>query len=288
MTAFSTVVAIACNEPPTEDVTVELSGDAPRPLASDGRSYVTGYYALDLDGIDAGIVQKVEGGDVDGEVAVALGLPLAAPVEAWVRDLLGSEEARRSGSIVQCGRDFDTYKKVEFDRALLTEVTLCALDMKSKDPCWLTLKFTPEAVRTKEIPAIDPVALPKAEPLDLHVDIGGLAAAKVSKVDALTIKQTRLTDDVGVERDYAKEPGKIDFPNLRLTVPRDTKLPTTADHEKNGSLVYLPRNGGKELLRFRLKGLGDFQTNRNSMELEIEAPVESMELASPADDPKRE
>lgn len=42
--------------------------------SSDGRSYVTGYFDLQLDGIKCGLIQKFEGGDVEGEVTT---LPLA-------------------------------------------------------------------------------------------------------------------------------------------------------------------------------------------------------------------
>src|SRR5689334_14160726 len=37
--------------------------------APSGRSYVAGYFALDLDGQDVGIVEKIAGGDVVAEVA---------------------------------------------------------------------------------------------------------------------------------------------------------------------------------------------------------------------------
>jgi hypothetical protein len=38
-------------------------------MPSEDRSYVKGNFAVDLDGLKEGIVQKVEGGDVEGEVA---------------------------------------------------------------------------------------------------------------------------------------------------------------------------------------------------------------------------
>ena len=43
-------------------------------MASDGRSYVTGYFAMDLDGVKCGLIQKFEGGDVEGQVTT---LPIA-------------------------------------------------------------------------------------------------------------------------------------------------------------------------------------------------------------------
>jgi hypothetical protein len=37
---------------------------------------------------------------------------------------------------------------------------------------------------------------------------------QVSKVDSLTVKQTAVTDDIGDARDYQREPGKMDIPNV--------------------------------------------------------------------------
>ncbi|MEO5955471.1 MAG: hypothetical protein ABIR36_07255, partial [Nitrospiraceae bacterium] len=42
--------------------------------------------------------------------------------------------------------------------------------------------------------------------------------SKVSKIEALTIKQTMAQNSIGETRDYQKEPSKLEFPNLVISL----------------------------------------------------------------------
>jgi hypothetical protein len=37
-------------------------------------------------------------------------------------------------------------------------------------------------------------------------------------VDSFTVKQSVAVDDIGVSRDYLREPTKLEFPNLKITM----------------------------------------------------------------------
>jgi hypothetical protein len=55
-------------------------------------------------------------------------------------------------------------------------------------------------------------------PGNFKLSIPGIDCSRVSKIDAFTIKQKAAQDTLGQVRDLAKEPGKLEFPNLALYV----------------------------------------------------------------------
>lgn len=272
--------------------------DVTTAAASDGRSYVTGYFAMDLDGYSCGIVRSVEGGDAEGEVVVekttvggltkkhignvkyndfSVQLPLApSPCTQWVSDLLAGKSTRHSGRVLGYDSALTQTSVREFGNALITEVTLPALDAGSKDAAYMTLKFSPEYVRNKKgdgSKVDSPIT--KGKPVltsNFAVTIGKLAAARVKKVESLTIKQSIATAAVGEARDYAKEPGKLEFPNLKLTISA-VDVPSWAEwhqsfvvagknsdeEELTGTIRFLDATMKETLFTVSLSGLGIFK-----------------------------
>src|SRR5262249_40943580 len=135
-------------------------------MASDGRSYTSGFFALKLDNVNCGIVQKVEGGDVEGAVInipvahddytkkqvggprfkpinLQMGLGMGKPVRDWIIASLEMNYLRKSGEVqfADFKRDIRTVR--EFTDALVSEVTFPACDAGSKEPAYMGLKFTP-------------------------------------------------------------------------------------------------------------------------------------------------
>lgn len=64
------------------------------------------------------------------------------------------------------------------------------------------------------------------QPQDFHT--APPPAANVNKVDSLTVKQGAQTDDIGNARDYAREPGKLEYPNVTGGTATGTSTTTTA------------------------------------------------------------
>jgi hypothetical protein len=271
-------------------------------MASDGRSYVTGYFALDLDGLACGLIQKFEGGDIEGEVTnlplahdyyikkhignvkyndytVQMGLSMGQPVKDWIDASLAMNYMRKSGELKKADFKREVRQAQEFKDALLTEIGFPACDGAAKDAAFMTLKFSPWISRTKKgdgskVDNPADMAQKTFHPSDFRFTIDGLdkSCAKVSKVDAINIKQSVVSDQVGTERDYFKEPGKIDFPALKITMSEEYSHEFFAWHEdfiingnneedkhKTGSLVFLNRTRQKELLTLTLSGLGIFK-----------------------------
>jgi hypothetical protein len=128
--------------------------------------------------------------------------------------------------------------------------------------------------------------------------------AKVSKIDAFTVKQTAVTDNIGEGRDYQKEPGKLTFPNLKITLAESAAQSWLAWHEdfvlkgnndetreKSGMLSFLSPNRQDVLAQIKFYNMGIFRLQVEKAEanadqikrVQAELYVERMEfLLGPA------
>jgi hypothetical protein len=264
---------------------------------------------MDVDNVKCGLIQKFSGGDIEGEVTtlplahdyyvkkhignvkynafdVQMGLSMGQPIKDWVDASLAMNYMRKSGEL----KAADFKRKVRhiraFQDALLTEIGFPACDGAAKDAAFMSLKFQPWTVRNKkgDDSTVDnpaDMAQKHWHPSDFRFVIDGLdkACAKVSKIDAINIKQTVVRDHIGQERDYFEEPGKIEFPNIKIILSEEYSHDFFAWHEdfvingnneeekhKSGSLVYLNRNRQKELLTLTLSGLGIFKISAAARE----------------------
>ena len=230
-------------------------------MASDGRSYVTGIFALDLDGVACGIVQSFQGGDIAGDVVslpmahdyyikkhignvtyapydLKMGLAMGQPVKDWIDASLAMNYMRKSGELKAMDFKREVRHIREFNDALITEIGFPACAAAGKDPAFLNLKFAPWRTRNKKgdgSKGENPTDWAQKQwlPTDFRLQIDGLAQpmAKVSALDSLVVKQTTALDAVGPERDYFLEPAKIDYPNLKFTMSEEYSHDLFAWHE---------------------------------------------------------
>jgi phage tail-like protein len=134
-----------------------------------GRAFSAGRFLLELDGIPCGFLHSVEGGAIRADVVavpgqsyfdekhlgqlryedfvVRLDLSLEKAVYDWITDTWNGKWRRRDGSIVAVDVQLKAVSEHQFFQALLTEVTVPAMDAASKDPAYLTMKFAPEYTR---------------------------------------------------------------------------------------------------------------------------------------------
>ena len=269
------------------------------------RPWVAGYYQLNLDGIDVGIVQKVGGGSIKAEVAkipqstlhliknqignltyedfnLQCGLAMGSPFKDWVKASLDSAHIYKNGDIQQADFNRKVQQIREFKNALITEVGFPAADAAAKDVAYLTVKFAVETTRLKAgggevLNKPNNMNQTMFRPENFRLVIDGLeqTCAKVSKIDALTVKQTVARDNIGDARDYELIPGKLEMPNLKITFNENVVEPMAAWHqtfvidgkndvsqEKNGRLEFLSADRSKVLLALEFKGLGIFNLSR--------------------------
>jgi len=299
--------------------------------SADGRSYVSGNFMLDLDGAKSGFLKSVDGGGIKADVIqeppgesyyskkhignpkyeefeIAIGAAMSKAVYDWISTSWQGNHTRKSGSIIAADFQLNAVAQRDFFNALLTETTIPSADAGSKDPAYMTLKFAPELTR-KGKPSGGKLSGPgKGEqklwlPSNFRLTIDKVDCSKVSKIDSFTIKQSVASDDVGEQRDYLKEPGKLEFPNLTITVA-ETGLDdwerwhedfvingnNGQESEKNGSLVFLSSNRADELFEIRFFNLGIFSLSQDKAEAnadtikrwKAELYCERMEFASKA------
>jgi phage tail-like protein len=276
------------------------------------RTYTAVNYGLEIDGQFAGWVRSAEGGHATSDVvmeqmgadhiqrkhiagvkyediAVTFGADMSKAMYDWIKASFDRQLTRKNGAIIAADYNYKEIARVEFYGALISEVGFPALDAASKDAAKMTIKFSPEYTRYKKGDGKALPLPPKAPKLwlpskfRLHID-GLDAATRVSKIEALVVKQKVAEDAVGDGRDYQQEPASLEIPNLVITMP-DTlrqgsqRFQTDAfgmdnplyawlddfvvmgnngdEQEKSGSLEYLASDGTL-LFRLSFSHLGIF------------------------------
>lgn len=292
------------------------------------RSYVSGNFALTLDGVKCGFLKSVDGGAISAEViqepagpsyfvkkhigqpkyedlTVQVGFSMSKPLYDWIAQSWKMNYTRKNGSIVAMDQSLTPKSERQFTQALLTETTIPAMDGSSKEPAYITLKFSPETIRLVPPSSGDkPGEYGKNEqkmflPSNFKFEIDGLDCSKVNKVESFTVKQSTVKDDIGDARDYAKEPGKLEFPNLTITLAEIAAQPFVDWHrtfviegkndesaEKSGSLTFLSPNREKVLGTIKFYNLGIFRIQPDKAEanadqikrVQVEMYVERMEF----------
>lgn len=261
------------------------------------RSYIAGKFALELEGVSAGFLKSVQGGGISADVItepsgpeyfarkhigqpkyeefeLQLGFNLGAGLYDWIAASWTGNYQRKSGRVIAANYNLESESEREFSNALVTETTIPAMDASSKDPAFLTVKFAPEFTRRRKATGKLPGGAGKAEqrlflPSNFRLEIDGLDCTRVNKIDALTVKQAVFTDDVGDARDVLRQPGKLEFPNVKVSLA-EAAAETWTDwfedfvvngnngdkREKNGALVLLSPNLKAELARVNFFNLG--------------------------------
>ena len=291
------------------------------------RPQVGGNWALTLDGASCGMLRQVEGGAISAEVinetnsagpfvkkhigqpkyedyTVAVGFGMGKSVYDWIAQSWAGQCPRKNGSVVALSYDMQPTSERQFLEALLTAVTIPAMDGASKEPGYITLTLSPQVTRV-----VKPAGKPgdyaeggKTEqkmwvPASFRLEIAGLDCSRVSKIDSFTVKQPTVTMSTGDARDQTREPGKLEFPNLRLTLPEANAQPFQEWHErfvlegnnddsqeKSGSLTLLSLSRQVELVRIRFFNLGIIRVQPNAANADsirrvvVELYVEQMEF----------
>jgi len=271
------------------------------------RSYVSGNFMFNLQGVKCGFIKSISGGDISAEVInesvgpdyftkkhigqpkygdfeMQLGFSMSKPVYEWVEASWKQNYARKDGSIVAADYNLNAKSEREFFHALITETTIPACDGSSKDPAYMTLKYSPEYTRYKKASGkvsgeINGLNQKAWLPSNFRLEIAGLDCTKVNKIEALTVKQSQVTDDIGDARDYAKEPGKLDFPALKVSFAEVTaqswldyfenfviKGNNHEDQEKSGSLTLLTANREKPLMTLNFFNMGIYKITPDKSE----------------------
>jgi phage tail-like protein len=279
---------------------------------ADGRAFVAGKFAIDMGGNFAGWVQSVEGGQASADVvsekmgpdqivrkhiagvkyediSLTCGTGMSKAFYKWIKDSFDHNYSRKDGAIIAADYNAKEVSRMSFYHALISEIGFPALDAASKDAAKLSLKFHPETTRTTTSFAggsaitgtFDAKVQKKWMPSNFRLSIDGLsdACSRVSKIEALVIKQKNVEHSVGQMRDYEQEPASLEIPNLVITFPEShaddfykwhedfvIKGENGSDKEKGGTLEYLTPNLQETLFTLTFQHLGIFKLTPDKVE----------------------
>lgn len=289
------------------------------------RSYGTNV-SLQLDGAPVGFVKSASGGDVVGtvveeraaggqvskkhlgaaayeDIVIEVGLGLDKSFYDWIAGSWTGKVARKSGALVISDANLQGQSAREFDHAWISETTFPTLSASGKETGLLRVVLSPERVRTAKGSASKPSVGTKEKAWiasNFRLELDGLDCKRVSKIDSFTVKQGAVGATVGAQREVAKEPGKLSFGDLKITLSEagaDTWRQWHEDfvvrgnngekNEKNGRIVLLGADMKDELAEVKLSNAGIYalrsgEANASSEaqpQLEASLYVERMELA---------
>ncbi len=219
-------------------------------VAADPRSLAAGKPILELDGAAIGFPKSAEGGNAYADVvteaagpnlvakkhlagvkyediSLNVGTGMGPSLYQWIKDTLARKPTRKNGALVTTNAQMIETGRTAFYNALITEVTLPALDAGSKEAAYITVKITPEYTRPMPSPGAKASAPPSGKtekiwiPANFRLRIDGLeeATARATRIEAIGFRQKPATSSAGNARDNAREPGRLEISNIVVTVP---------------------------------------------------------------------
>lgn len=192
------------------------------PILPAPRSYSAGLFLLSLDG-EAAVLKDVDFGTIKGEVVtINIGMSMGKDLYEWIKASLDKNPQRKNGYVVATDYNYKAKRYRHFRDALITEITIPALDGSSKDTSFFTIKFAPEEITYQAGDDADIKGVVNAKQKNwltsnFRLRLGDLPCGRVSKIDSFTIKQSIQQDVVGEQRISTKEPTKLEIPNLKVT-----------------------------------------------------------------------
>ena len=252
---------------------------------------------LRLGGVDCGFVAAM-GGAAYGEVVEQLlgagnivGKHIGAPryedivlvcteppdttLTDWIKVALAGQATPHDGEIVELDFDGKERSRLSFWNATIREVTFPALDVASRSPAQLGLRLAPErtsrgagsgsgaktaALRGKQ-------KLWQSDSFRLTID--GLDCKKVTRIDPLVVRQSFTASATEQIRDPALLPGRLEIPDLVVTLSaaaaagwfawQEDLVVLGSGTEKNGVLEFLAPGSQTTIATLTLSGLGIYR-----------------------------
>jgi hypothetical protein len=255
---------------------------------------------LELDGMNAGTAKSVEGGTASADVVaeklgpdgivrkhlagvkyeditVICGTGMSKGFFEWLTSSLDRKPSPRDGAVVRADVNLVEYARLNFYHGYISEIGFPGLDVASRDAAFLTVKISPEYTRRVtgqkgKLPFARPNPKKRWLRSNFRLQIDGLDCARVTKIDAITIRQIPTEYPVGELRDYEKAPRYLDVPNLAVTLPESFAESFHAWHEdfvikgnsgvnseKHGTLEYMVPDLREVHFRLTLHNLGIFK-----------------------------
>ena len=259
------------------------------------RTYSAGKFLLTIDGVDCGSVVSLEGGEAFADVSETpldtgvvdkqigalryepisfeVTVPLDKPLYDWLAAFLNRSQQPTSGAVTVLDYDMKERSRLEWDEALITEVTFPACDASSKEVGRLSFLIQP--ARTRRVVGSGKTSKPDLSTqkkawrvwnFELSMPKLETPAQHVSRIEPLVIRQPVTIVDGGLQA------GTLQIPPLTLTVSAPHADPLFAwfddfvvqgrngeKDERSASLQLISADMKDALLGLSLKNLGVFR-----------------------------
>jgi phage tail-like protein len=218
------------------------------------RAYSAAHFALELDGAkkSVGMFRSIEGGSIKADVMtyqsganydrwrqlgkpkfedikLQVGMSMSEPFFEWIKAFFTGEAVRKNGAIVAADFNYNERARREFSEALIKELTFPKLDATDKNAVYMNVAMAVEAIVFKpgsggkitNINATESKLQQLWAGCNFRFRLDGFEAqcARVSKIDAFTIKQNIVEYHAGGARAPIKCPTQVEFPQLSVYVP---------------------------------------------------------------------
>jgi hypothetical protein len=225
-------------------------------MANPERAYAAAHFAFALDKADVGVIRSIEGGGVKVEatsyrygvghetwrqlakpkfeaIKLQVGMAMSPPFYDWISKFFTGECVRKSGAIMAADFKYMERARREFVDAIISEITLPALNASDKNAAYMGVSIAPEKIVFKKGDGhvIGPAEGMEKQKLwsccnfNFTIDAFPDACKRVTKVDAATIKMNVIEHHVGGQLEPYKFGSRIDYPNLTFTVPESDFQP---------------------------------------------------------------
>jgi hypothetical protein len=226
--------------------------------ANSNRAYATVIHALQLGKEEVTILEETKGGHIFGKMqmipggpqhyirkhlgrtlfqdfTIKIGMSMTPGLFDWIAASWTAKPLTRNGAVLECDSNLNINARRVFSEARINRVAFPAMDASSKEPGYITVRFTPK--HTKMDKGGGQLTLKELGRQKLwrtahfRLDIDGLDTTSVRRVAPF-----QVMTPIG--------PRKINFPNLNC--------------EKNGTLRFLAPDLETELARIDFYNLGIF------------------------------
>jgi hypothetical protein len=227
--------------------------------ASNKRSYVSGNFALELDGAPAGFVSGVDGGFAAGSVVEELttspeyfvkkhledppgyqditlefGLGMSPTFFQWMRDALNGIPTRKNGALVALDFQLKIVRRLNFVNAQITRITFPRLDGVSKEPAKIRITLTPESTNVAAGGGTWKGSTSKQKvwvASNFKLGIPTVNSTKISAVESIDIDLPHTPAIEICPSECDQRFAKINFPNLEVVMAETTSADWAAWHQ---------------------------------------------------------
>ena len=276
------------------------------------RSYSAGRFGFRVSDRFAGFIKKCSGGVTKGELVthklgtsnyerkhlatishepltIEISMGMGHDLWDWIKRSWDKGFVQQDCELLACDFDHNVRAVRVFLQSYITKVTVPALDGGNKEPGYFTVEIDPTTIRYERgtgdplSGSVENVNAKKWLCSNFRLDIEGLPCSRVAKIDSFTWEQKVIKDEVGMFREYNKEPAALTVPNLKLTISMADYWPwyewfesfvirgqCTDSDEKIGSLTFLGPDLQEELASIGFDHLGILSMEQESVEANSE------------------